>query len=129
MIKQGGGSIINMTSAAGVGGGFGHGGYAATKHAIEGLSKVMAAEFKRYNIAVNWVDPGSPRLLDTPAARADMPKEHERILSLLPAETMNPLAVFLASQDGSGVTGERIVLQEWLETDVGRKWADLIPIR
>ena len=53
------GTIVNMTSDAGVEGYEGWGGYGATKAALEQLSRVLAAE--QPGLAVYWVDPGDMR--------------------------------------------------------------------
>jgi NAD(P)-dependent dehydrogenase (short-subunit alcohol dehydrogenase family) len=59
MLKTGGGSIVNTTSA------FGHVGaaqvtvYVGSKHAVEGMTKCVALEFAKRNIRVNTVAPGA----------------------------------------------------------------------
>ncbi|MEU3649873.1 SDR family NAD(P)-dependent oxidoreductase [Lentzea sp. NPDC034063] len=58
MIGQGGGVIINMSSAAGVMGMPLFGPYVASKHAVLGLTKSAAAELGAYNVRVAAVMPG-----------------------------------------------------------------------
>jgi len=58
MQAQGGGSIVNNSSLAGIGVIAGLSGYSASKFAVVGLTKVMAAEFGGNNIRVNAVCPG-----------------------------------------------------------------------
>ncbi|WP_433634972.1 SDR family NAD(P)-dependent oxidoreductase [Nocardia sp. CA-120079] len=58
MIEQGGGVIINMSSAAGVLGMPMFGPYVASKHAILGLTKSAAAELGQFNVRVAAVTPG-----------------------------------------------------------------------
>ncbi|QTF06818.1 SDR family oxidoreductase [Brenneria izadpanahii] len=58
MRRQGGGRIINIASQAGKNGYRLMGQYVASKHAVLGLTKVMAIELARDNILVNAVCPG-----------------------------------------------------------------------
>jgi len=57
MIPQGSGSIISMSSTAGILGGLGPHCYTACKHAVIGLTKGVAAELCAHNIRVNAISP------------------------------------------------------------------------
>ncbi|MCG8607577.1 SDR family oxidoreductase [bacterium] len=59
MRKQGGGTIINITSVAGFVGAPSSSIYSSTKFAVEGLSEAMALEYKPLNIKVKTVAPGA----------------------------------------------------------------------
>lgn len=59
MKKQGSGSIISMSSVAGVTGGLGPHAYAAAKHAVVGITRNVAAEVGAYGVRVNCVAPYS----------------------------------------------------------------------
>ncbi len=73
MKQQGGGTIINMSSVAGVQAWSGTGTYSASKHAIMALTKSLADEGRAYRIKVSALCPGgvADELVDAaPEARA-----------------------------------------------------------
>jgi 3-oxoacyl-[acyl-carrier protein] reductase len=59
MKKQGGGTIMNMSSVAGVQAWAGTGAYSASKHGIMALTKSLADEGRPYHIKVTAVCPGA----------------------------------------------------------------------
>ena len=58
MLAQGGGAIVNTASVAGLVGAPRHSIYAASKHAVVGLTKSAAAEYGKKGIRINSVCPG-----------------------------------------------------------------------
>jgi NAD(P)-dependent dehydrogenase (short-subunit alcohol dehydrogenase family) len=61
MIRQGEGHIVNTASVAGLVGAAGEGSYAATKHAVVGLSKALRIEARRHGVRVSVLCPGAIR--------------------------------------------------------------------
>jgi NAD(P)-dependent dehydrogenase (short-subunit alcohol dehydrogenase family) len=106
MIEHGG-SIINVTSDAGVVGYPGWGAYGISKFGLEGLSQTWAAELAETQVRVNWVDPGS---MNTSMHRAAEPEEDPSQWAE-PAE-VTEVFIFLASDESKGVTGRRFQAQE-----------------
>lgn len=104
---ENGGSIINVTSDAGVTGYPGWGAYGISKFGIEGMSATWAAELEGSNVRVNWVDPGN---MNTEMHRSAEPDED-------PTEWANPadvteVFIYLASDESRNVNGQRFQAQE-----------------
>ncbi|AFY56739.1 dehydrogenase of unknown specificity, short-chain alcohol dehydrogenase like protein [Rivularia sp. PCC 7116] len=104
---ENGGSIINVTSDAGVTGYPGWGAYGISKFGIEGMSQTWAAELEDSGVRVNWVDPGD---MNTAMHRAAEPEEN-------PEQWANPAEVtevfiYLASEESRQINGQRFQAQE-----------------
>ena len=104
----GGGSIVNMSSLAGLRGEAGMPGYVATKFAVRGLTKAAALDLARYGIRVNSIHPG---IVNTPLS-AEGPKVSMSHVAMdrvgEPIEIAN-LTVFLASDASSFSTGAEFI--------------------
>jgi NAD(P)-dependent dehydrogenase (short-subunit alcohol dehydrogenase family) len=107
MIEQGG-SIINVTSDAGIIGYAGWGAYGISKFGLEGMSQTWAAELAESKVRVNWVDPGS---MNTAMHRAAEPDEDPSQWAD-PAE-VTEVFIYLASDESLGVTARRFQAHEF----------------
>jgi len=109
MRRAGGGSIINISSAAGMLGYTGLPAYVASKFGVRGLTKAAALELARDGIRVNSVHPGFIR---TPLSMAGPAPSTDAIpLRRMgePAE-VGDLVVFLASDESAFSTGSEFIL-------------------
>jgi len=112
-----GGSIINISSVAGLQGVIGHGAYTGTKFAVRGLTKVASKEWGRHGIRVNSVHPG---LIETPMT-ADLraftdPNTRAKAERNIPLGRMGQpvdiaqMVLFLASDESSYCTGQEFTV-------------------
>ena len=119
-LAQGKGTIINMASAAssikGVPNRFAYG---ATKAAVIGMTKALAADFTSKGIRVNAICPGtveSPSLMERLRATGDFQKALDAFISRQPMGRMaqpdeiGNLVVYLASDESAFVTGQTFVI-------------------
>jgi NAD(P)-dependent dehydrogenase (short-subunit alcohol dehydrogenase family) len=116
LLKNGGGSIINTTSVAGLVGFASSSAYSASKGGIIQLTKTAALEYAKQNIRVNCIAPG---VIDTPMIDRiikDHPEVEEALIQAEPIgrlgkpEEIAQAALFLASGDSSFVTGTVLVV-------------------
>jgi 2-dehydro-3-deoxy-L-fuconate 4-dehydrogenase len=131
MLKNGGGSIINIASVASSVRGFpSRYAYGTTKAAVIGLTKAMAADFIRKGLRVNAICPGtiqSPSLDERIAANAkkfskSLKQVRQDFIDRQPigrlgtAEEIAAGAVFLASDDSSYYTGQTLQIDGGITT-------------
>jgi len=110
MQAQGSGSIVNISSSFGHEGGAGASIYAASKHAVEGLTKSVALEVGGFGVRVNAVAPGpiDTGMLDRFTGGAD---GKAYLASLNPQKRIGQpdevarAILFVASSDASFMTG------------------------
>ena len=125
MADSGGGSIVNISSIAGLRGSPGTVGYSATKWAVRGMTKVAALEFARLGIRVNSIHPG---VIDTPML-ADLlitdDSAKSAVASRIPlgevarADQVARLALFLASDESDHSTGGEFVVDGGITAGFG----------
>ena len=110
MQAQGSGSIVNISSTYGHAGANGASVYAASKHAVEGLTKSAALEAARFGVRVNAVAPGPTdtgmltRFTRTPENKAALVTTVPMDRLGLSEEIANAV-VFIASDEASFITG------------------------
>jgi 3-oxoacyl-[acyl-carrier protein] reductase len=109
--ERGGGSIVMVTSTAGVRGEAFHSHYAASKGALHALTKSLAVELAPWNIRVNAVAPGWVDT-DMSAPSFSEPGFKEKVRQTIPLRRIPPAEdiagpiLFLASDLARHVTGE-----------------------
>lgn len=116
MAAQGGGSIVNTSSGAGVVGFAGLPHYVAAKHGVVGLTKTAAQEFARQGIRVNAVLPGTtntPMIQQFTAASPEIGKMIAKSVgrgSLGEPDEIAQAVVWLCSDRASFVSGENMLV-------------------
>lgn len=115
MLERGQGKIINIASLLSFQGGITVPSYAASKHAVAGLTKALANEWAASGIQVNAIAPGYIETNNTEALRENK-ERNASILSRIPAgrwgqaEDLVGAAIFLASPASDYVNGHVLVV-------------------
>jgi 3alpha(or 20beta)-hydroxysteroid dehydrogenase len=105
--KSGKGSIINISSTAGIQGYEALPGYNAAKFGVRGLTKNAALDLGRYNIRVNSVHPG---VIRTPMTDSlETPQNHVALHRVGEPIELSQLILFLASDESSFSTGAEFI--------------------
>jgi NAD(P)-dependent dehydrogenase (short-subunit alcohol dehydrogenase family) len=111
MVRSGGGSIIVTSSGAGRRPGRNNAPYAVAKAGAAMLAKAAALDYAAHGIRVNALLPGAT---DTPLMRKNAPERIAALEAGIPlgrmarADEMAAMALFLASDEASYVTGQGI---------------------
>lgn len=118
--RRGGGSIVNVSSAAGLIAWYDQAAYDASKGAVVNLTRSMALDFARDSIRVNCLVPAHVVTPMSEGFRAEAAEEarmqRERLLETIPLgrfsqpEEIASGALFLASDESSYATGSTLVL-------------------
>ena len=111
MLRHGGGVVVNTSSGAGIRGVAGGAAYAASKHAIIGLTKSAALDYAKSNIRVNAVLPGN---IETPMMNRFTGGNIQKAIDLEPVgrlgkpEEIAEAVLWMSSDLGAFVTGASI---------------------
>ncbi len=122
MLKAGSGSIINISSIAGLGGekDSPNLAYVGTKYAVRGITKQVAIEFGGNNIRVNSIHPGY--IMTPMMAAAAGAEDGGGITAAIPLKRLaeppevSNLVIFLASDESSYVSGAEHIIDGGLTT-------------
>jgi NAD(P)-dependent dehydrogenase (short-subunit alcohol dehydrogenase family) len=116
MIERGGGSVVNISSVAGLTGPLGRVAYAGTKGAVDAMTRALAADWGPSGIRVNSVAPGIIETAIWEESRATIPGLIEDLAGQVAlkrwgtSEDVADVVVFLASDAARYVTGETIAV-------------------
>ena len=120
MLAKGKGNVINMASvASSIKGAPNRFVYGASKAAVIGLTKALAADFVAKGIRCNAICPGTvetPSLYDRMRAQGDFEKAKAAFIARQPMgrmaqpEEIAEMVVYLASDDSAFITGQALVI-------------------
>ena len=114
MKAQKSGCIVNTSSVAGIGAAPRMGAYAASKHAVIGMTKTAAAEYAKYNVRVNAI---CPTVIKTPMGMGYMDEDiqvQQMVKAAIPMKRFGEAyevartVCWLCSDDASFITGESV---------------------
>jgi NAD(P)-dependent dehydrogenase (short-subunit alcohol dehydrogenase family) len=137
MVPQKSGAIVSTASVAGIGGGYASHCYAAAKAGVIGMTRSVALELGESGIRVNCICPGG---VPTPIFVRGIPLTESEVQQSMgtiaahlihsplgrpanPAEIAD-VALWLASEDSSYVTGQAIVVDGGVTS--GLKWSEMV---
>ncbi len=111
MVEAGRGSIVSMSSGAGIGGNFNLGGYSAAKAGVINLMETVATEYGMHGIRANAVTPGptatAPLLayLETRPGGVEAHTADLNLCRLTQPDEVAAIVTWLASDEASSVSG------------------------
>jgi 3-oxoacyl-[acyl-carrier protein] reductase len=127
MAKQGGGSIINMSSGGATRAHRSFTAYDATKGGIEALTRAMALDLGPYNIRVNALMPGSIDTSGLDLADRQLRGENVPLGRIGEPIDMTGAALFLASDDATYITGDVLRIDGGMLAQQRSATVDIMP--
>lgn len=110
MIEQGSGAIINIASIAGLVAQMGGASYTASKHAVIGYTKHLAAMYAKHGLKINAICPGTIRTPMTAKMLETRPTDKIPLDRFGEASEVAELAIFLASDEARFMNGSCITI-------------------
>ena len=116
MIERGGGSIVNISSIAGLTGPLGRVAYAGTKGAVDAMTRALAADWGPKGIRVNSICPGIITTAIWEESRQTVPGLIEELAQKVPlkrwgdSDDIADVVLFFASDASRYITGETIAV-------------------
>jgi NAD(P)-dependent dehydrogenase (short-subunit alcohol dehydrogenase family) len=116
MMERGGGSIVNISSIAGLSGPLGRVAYAGTKGAVDAMTRALAADWGPKGIRVNSICPGIITTAIWEESRRTVPGLIEDLAQQIPlkrwggADDIADVVVFFASDASRYITGESVAV-------------------
>jgi NAD(P)-dependent dehydrogenase (short-subunit alcohol dehydrogenase family) len=113
MVRQGSGVVVNTSSGAGIRGVQGGAAYAASKHAMIGMTKSAALDYAKQNIRVNAILPGN---IETPMMDRFTGGDIQKAIDLEPVGRLGKpkeiaeAVLWMSSDLGGFVTGSAVVV-------------------
>jgi len=127
MAKQGGGSIINMSSGGATRAHRAFTAYDATKGGIEALTRALALDLGPYNIRVNALMPGSIDTTGMDVEQRTLRGENVPLGRIGEPIDMTGAALFLASDDAAYITGDVIKVDGGMLAQQRSATVDIMP--
>ena len=127
MARNGGGSIINMSSGGATRAHRAFTAYDATKGGIEALTRAMALDLGPYNIRVNALMPGSIDTSGLGIAERKLRGENVPLGRIGEVAVMTGAALFLASDDSGYITGDVIKIDGGMTAQQRSATVDIMP--
>ncbi|MCO5731646.1 SDR family NAD(P)-dependent oxidoreductase [Rhizobium sp. SSA_523] len=101
------GSLVHMTSTAGLIGNFGQANYMAAKMGIVGLSRAIAMDMQRFNVRSNCIAPFAwSRMVGSIPTETEADRDRVAKLKRMTPEKITPLVAFLGSDAAAEISGQ-----------------------